>query len=98
MVPPSASSNQPARSPWLPVKAPRSWPKSSLSNSASGMAAQLTLMKGASRRGLARCSARANSSLPVPDSPSNSTLAVAEDTRSSSPSARSKGAEVPMIP
>ncbi|WP_416142341.1 GAF domain-containing protein, partial [Hydrogenophaga sp.] len=32
-------------------------------------------MNGWSRRPLARCTARANSSLPVPDSPSSSTVA-----------------------
>ena len=98
MVPLSARSNQPARSPWLPVKAPRSWPKSSLSNSASGMAAQFTLMKGASLRGLARCIARANSSLPVPLSPSSSTPAEADDTRSSWSMALNSSVEVPTMP
>ena len=98
IVPRSACSNQPARAATAPVNAPRSWPNSSDSNSVSGMAAQLTLMKGASRRLLARCTARANNSLPVPDSPSSSTLADACDTRSSSPSACNKAGEVPMIP
>ena len=40
------------------------------------MAPQLTLMKGLSRRVLDICRARANSSLPVPDSPSSSTVDV----------------------
>jgi two-component system, NarL family, invasion response regulator UvrY len=80
------------------VKAPRSWPKSSDSNSVSGIAAQFTLMNGASRRRLARCTARANSSLPVPESPSSSTLAAVCDTRSSSPSACSSAREVPTMP
>ncbi|MNE58125.1 hypothetical protein D3C80_1531380 [compost metagenome] len=64
----------------------------------SGIAAQLTLMNGLSRRGLARCRARANNSLPVPDSPSSSTLAVASDTRSSSEMARSSSGELPTMP
>jgi hypothetical protein len=35
-----------------PVKAPRSWPNSSLSSKFSGMAAQLIAMNGALARGL----------------------------------------------
>ena len=50
-VPLWACSKRPLRSPSAPVKAPRSWPKSSLSSSDSVSAAQLTLMKGASLRG-----------------------------------------------
>ncbi|MNF00999.1 hypothetical protein D3C80_1999230 [compost metagenome] len=38
------------------------------------MAAQLMAMKGLSRRGLSRCTARATTSLPVPLSPQISTL------------------------
>jgi hypothetical protein len=72
---PSACSNQPARAAAAPVKAPRSWPNSSLSNRVSGMAEQLTLMNGRARRPLARCTALANSSLPVPESPSSNTVA-----------------------
>jgi hypothetical protein len=45
-VPPSASSKRPGRLETAPVKAPRSWPKSSLSTRPAGKAAQLTLMKG----------------------------------------------------
>ncbi len=41
-VPPSVSSNSPARSVSAPVKAPRVWPKSSASRSSSANAAQLT--------------------------------------------------------
>ncbi len=40
-----------------PVKAPRSWPKSSLSTSVSGIAAQLTATNGAPARGDSACSA-----------------------------------------
>ncbi|MNR10870.1 hypothetical protein D3C85_1271420 [compost metagenome] len=49
-VPPLASSKRPARLVMAPVKAPFSWPKSSLSSSSAGMAPQLTGTKGASRR------------------------------------------------
>ena len=41
-VPPSAASNFPARLSTAPVKAPRTWPNSSLSAMVSGSAAQLT--------------------------------------------------------
>jgi hypothetical protein len=46
MVPPSASSKKPAFRSWAPVKAPFSWPNSSLSMSVSGMAEQFTATKG----------------------------------------------------
>ena len=46
-MPPSASSKRPARAAAAPVKAPRSWPKSSLSSRASGSAPQFTATKGA---------------------------------------------------
>ena len=45
-VPPLACSKRPIRWRSAPVKAPRSWPKSSDSSSVSGSAAQLTLTKG----------------------------------------------------
>ena len=45
-VPPSASSKRPWRRSTAPVKAPRSWPKSSDSRRVSGSAAQLTATKG----------------------------------------------------
>ena len=50
-VPPLASSKHPARRWSAPVKAPRSWPKSSLSSRPSGSAAQLiaTIRAAASR-------------------------------------------------
>ena len=50
-MPPEAASNFPIRCSRASVKAPRSWPKSSLSISVSGMPAQLTATKGSSRRG-----------------------------------------------
>ncbi len=68
-VPPLASRKRPAREFVAPVKAPRSWPKSSLSSSSRGIAAALTATKGPSARGLAAWMARATSSLPVPLSP-----------------------------
>jgi hypothetical protein len=51
------------------VNAPRTWPNSSSSRSASGKAAQLTTTKGRSKRGDRLCKVRATSSLPVPLSP-----------------------------
>ena len=45
-VPPSAVSKRPARVSSAPVNEPFSWPKSSLSSSVSGRAAQVTLTKG----------------------------------------------------
>src|SRR5213596_2472807 len=52
IVPPEAASNSPRWSCVAPVKAPRRWPKSSLSRSDSGSAAQLTATKGSLARGL----------------------------------------------
>ncbi|EKD38793.1 MAG: hypothetical protein ACD_75C00605G0001 [uncultured bacterium] len=69
MVPVSASSNLPLRMTTAPVKAPFSWPKSSLSSKFSERAAQLTAMKGCVSRGLFMWMALATSSLPVPLSP-----------------------------
>ena len=62
---PSASSNRPLR--WLvdPVKAPFSWPNSSLSASAGGSAAQFTLISGRSFLGPSAWIASATSSVPV---------------------------------
>jgi hypothetical protein len=68
-VPPSAASNRPGRSLMAPVKAPRSWPKSSDSISVSAKIAQLTGTKGLFRRWLAWWIRLAMSSLPVPVSP-----------------------------
>jgi hypothetical protein len=47
------------------------------------MAAQLTLMKGLSRRDEFSCSARATSSFPVPLSPLTNTVVGVSATRSS---------------
>ena len=82
-VPPSACSNRPRRRTLAPVKAPRSWPNSSLSSSASGMAAQLTATNRP-LRAEARCSARATRSLPAPVSPWISTTASVGPTRATS--------------
>ena len=68
-VPPSACSKRPRRVVCAPVKAPRSWPKSSLSSRSFGIAAVLMATNGPCARGLCLCSARATSSLPVPLSP-----------------------------
>ena len=68
-VPPLACSNLPLRCLMAEVKAPRSWPNSSLSISSEGMAAQLTSTNGAPARLLLAWSQRATSSLPVPFSP-----------------------------
>jgi hypothetical protein len=73
IVPPCASSNLPRRSATAPVKAPRTWPNSSLSMSSSGIAAQFTSTKGPLRRRLIAWMCRATSSLPVPFSPKMST-------------------------
>ena len=64
-----------------PVNAPRSWPNSSDSSRSFGIAAVLIATNGPAARGLWRCSARATSSLPVPDSPVMSTVAVDCDRR-----------------
>ena len=74
-VPPSACWKRPSRRPTAPVKAPRSWPNSSLSSSDSASAAQCSLTNGPLARGLRSWMAAAISSLPVPDSPVMSTLA-----------------------
>ena len=66
MVPPSASSNLPGFSLVAPVKAPRSWPKSSLSSSSPGSAAQLILTKGLPRRGERAWIVARETSLPTP--------------------------------
>jgi hypothetical protein len=55
-------------------KAPRTWPKSSLSTRPAEIAEQFTLTRGRSRRGLRSWMARATSSLPVPVSPRISTV------------------------
>ena len=73
-VPPSASSKRPARRSLAPVYAPRSCPKSSFSTRLSGRAATFTATNGPGARGERACTARAKSSLPVPDSPVRRTV------------------------
>ena len=68
-MPSLAVSKRPARSRTAPVKAPRTWPKSSLSSSSPGRAAALTATKGPLRRGEWAWMMRAMTSLPVPLSP-----------------------------
>ena len=80
-VPPSACSKRPRRDACAPVKAPRSWPKSSDSSRSFGIAAVLIATNGPAARGEWRCSARATSSLPVPDSPVMSTVTFDCDSR-----------------
>ena len=96
-VPWWASSKRPTF--WLmaPVKAPFSWPNSSLSSSPVGMAAQLSLTKVRSRRGLRSCRARAMSSLPVPVSPRMSTVEPVGATVSTCFRTRRRAALSPTI-
>jgi hypothetical protein len=81
-VPPLASRKRPGRAVRASVKAPRTWPKSSLSSRLCGTAAQLIATKGPLCRALIPWMARATSSLPVPLSPVTSTVASVEATRS----------------
>ena len=75
-VPPSASANAPSRALVAPVKAPRSWPNSSLPASSGTMVVQSTTTKSPlSGRGSRSWISRAISSLPVPLSPMTSTEA-----------------------
>ena len=85
-MPPSASTNRPRRARSAPVKAPRAWPNSSLSSSASGIAPQFTATKAWWRRPDCAWIARASTSLPVPLSPVSSTVALYSAARSSSSS------------
>ena len=80
-MPPSAASNFPTRSRIAPVKAPFTWPKSSLSSRLSGIAAQLTATKGPRPRGDSPWRARATSSFPVPLSPRIRTVVSVGATR-----------------
>ena len=80
-MPPSACSKRPRRRLSAPVKAPFSWPNSSDSSSSLGMAEVFSAMNGLAARGECSCSARATSSLPVPDSPVISTVTLERDSR-----------------
>ena len=76
-----------------PEKAPFSWPKSSLSTSSAGTAAQFIFTKGCSRRGDSSWMARATSSLPVPFSPRISTGTSEGAARSTSARSAAMGAD-----
>ena len=80
-MPPSATSSLPFFCATAPVKAPFSWPNSSLSSNVSVSAAQLMATNGLAERALCRCSARATSSLPVPLSPRTRTEVSCGATR-----------------
>ena len=80
-MPRCATSNLPALRPTAPVKAPFSYPNSSVSRRFSGIAAQLIATNGPDALGLSACSARATSSLPVPLSPSTSTVVSPDAAR-----------------
>ncbi|MCY1401541.1 hypothetical protein D9M71_166620 [compost metagenome] len=79
-VPPLACSILPMRRLPAPVKALASWPKISLSNRFSGRPPQFRATNGCAWRLLKSCRQRATSSLPVPVSPSISTLAEVSAT------------------
>ena len=96
-VPLSAIWNLPARLITAPVKAPFTWPKSSLSIRFSGIAPQLIVTNGPSARGLRRCSSLAMSSLPVPVSPVMRTLMSVAATFWSLRKTSSIEAQTPMI-
>src|SRR3989442_1311983 len=72
-VPPAACSKTPRCLDVAPVKAPRSWPNSSLSASDTVRALQLTARKGLPQRGPLKWMARATNSFPLPLSPVIST-------------------------
>ena len=68
-MPPVVASKKPARSRSAPVKAPRAWPKSSLSSRVSVTAPQFTATKGPLLREHSSWMRRASRSLPAPLSP-----------------------------
>ncbi len=84
-VPVWAASKRPVRFSIAPVNAPRTWPKSSLSNRFSAKAPQLTRTNGPLPRGLSWWIALATSSLPVPVSPRRRTEALERATCRVSP-------------
>jgi hypothetical protein len=75
-VPPSAAAAAPGLSEIAPVNEPRRWPKTSDSSRSTGIAPQLSAMKGPRARADSRCTASAASSLPVPLSPVMKTVAI----------------------
>ena len=74
-MPPPATSMRPGLARTAPVNAPFSWPNSSDSRRFSGSEAQSTGTNAWAARGLLAWTARAISSLPVPDSPRTRMLA-----------------------
>ncbi len=80
-VPPSAISKRPTRSVLASVKAPFTWPNSSLSKTPSARPPVLTVTSGRVERSETECSVCATSPLPVPFSPVISTLASDGPTR-----------------
>ena len=97
IVPPSATAKRPLCALVAPVKAPLAWPKSSLSMRFSGIDAQFMGTNALSRRELARCSAWAISSLPVPVSPVMSTEQSVSATRRTMSNTRSSCGSSPTI-
>ncbi len=96
MVPPSASTKRPGWSATAPVKAPFTWPKSSLSSSVSVRAPQSCTTRGMSLRPLSRWMTRASTSLPVPVSPWSSTATRwGAATRTNSSTSRMAGLRKP---
>ena len=95
--PPSAAAKSPFRSRSAPVKAPFTWPKSSLSRSVSGKAAQFRATNSPRRRVLSSWIARARSSLPVPVSPAISTEALERAARRARLRRLSRGRLAPTI-
>jgi hypothetical protein len=73
-VPRCASSKRPTRWAMAPVKAPRSWPNSSLSSNPAGIAEQSSFTNAWPFRVLRVWRARAINALPVPVSPKISTV------------------------
>ena len=90
-VPPSANSKRPTRLSMAPVKAPFSWPNSSLVMRLSGRELQWTLIKELSLRWLCWCRALATISLPTPVSPRIITVESVLATRSTRVSTRFMG-------
>ena len=94
-MPPSAACIRPIRSARASVKAPFTWPNSSLSNRFSETAPRSTETRTWSARRERRWSSRATSSLPVPFSPRMRTLASVGPARSISDQIRAIAGESP---
>ena len=75
-VPPSASSKRPTRSDFASVKAPLTWPKSSLSKTPSESPPAFTTTRGLPARGETRCTAWATVPFPDPFSPGDEDVGV----------------------